>query len=62
VTVARALSDTFSGISPADAPAFIASQFAGAGAALSVALFFGWEATSVEEPSLSGNLETGQEL
>jgi glycerol uptake facilitator-like aquaporin len=62
VTVARTLSDTFSGISPGDAPAFIASQFAGAGVAACVAMLFGWEATSVEEPSLSGHLETEQQL
>jgi glycerol uptake facilitator-like aquaporin len=30
VTIARSLSDTFAGIAPADAPAFIAAQFAGA--------------------------------
>lgn len=30
ITVARALSDTFAGVRPADAPAFIAAQFAGA--------------------------------
>ena len=29
VTVARALTDTFAGIRPADAPAFVASQFVG---------------------------------
>ena len=62
VTAARALSDTFSGISPADAPAFIASQFAGAGVAMSVAKLFGWEASSVEEPSLSGHLQTGKKV
>lgn len=39
VTAARALSDTFAGIAPASAPAFIAAQFAGALAALVV---FGW--------------------
>ena len=39
VTIARSLSDTFAGIRPADAPAFIAVQFAGA--ALATALF-GW--------------------
>jgi glycerol uptake facilitator-like aquaporin len=33
VTLARAASDTFAGIRPADAPAFIAAQFAGAAAA-----------------------------
>ena len=30
VTIARSFTDTFSGIAPADAPAFIAAQFAGA--------------------------------
>jgi glycerol uptake facilitator-like aquaporin len=30
ITLARALTDTFTGIRPADAPAFIAAQFAGA--------------------------------
>ena len=33
VTLARAASDTFSGIRPADAPGFILAQFAGAAAA-----------------------------
>ena len=37
VTVARALSDTFAGIRPADMPLFILAQFAGAGAAALVA-------------------------
>lgn len=39
VTVARALSDTFAGIAPTSAPAFIAAQIAGALLALVV---FGW--------------------
>jgi glycerol uptake facilitator-like aquaporin len=30
ITIARAMTDTFAGIRPADAPAFIAAQFAGA--------------------------------
>jgi len=30
ITIARALSDTFAGVRPADAPAFIAAQFVGA--------------------------------
>lgn len=34
VTIARALTDTFAGIRPADAPAFIAAQIAGALAAM----------------------------
>jgi glycerol uptake facilitator-like aquaporin len=33
ITIARSLSDTFSGIAPADAPMFIAAQLAGAAAA-----------------------------
>ena len=36
VTLARSASDTFAGIRPADAPAFIAAQLAGAGAATSL--------------------------
>jgi len=39
VTVARSLSDTFAGIAPASAPAFIAAQVVGALVALGV---FGW--------------------
>lgn len=58
VTIARSLSDTFAGIAPADAPAFIAAQVLGAGlAALAAARVFGWRPTSEEEPSLSGRLE-----
>ena len=37
VTIARSLSDTFAGIAPAGAPAFVAAQFAGMLAALGVA-------------------------
>jgi glycerol uptake facilitator-like aquaporin len=39
VTLARSFSDTFAGIRPADAPAFVIAQFAGAGAAT---LLFNW--------------------
>lgn len=39
VTIARTLTDTFSGIAPGDAPAFIAAQLAGAVAAT---VIFGW--------------------
>ena len=39
VTIARTLTDTFSGIAPMDAPAFIAAQLVGAVAAT---LVFGW--------------------
>ena len=40
VTLARALSDTFAGIAPAGAPAFIAAQLLGALAALAAARWF----------------------
>lgn len=39
VTLARALSDTFAGIHPADVPAFVAAQILGA---LAATLAFGW--------------------
>ena len=39
VTMARALSDTFAGIRPADVPLFVAAQFAGA---LAATLLFRW--------------------
>jgi glycerol uptake facilitator-like aquaporin len=37
VTIARSLSNTFAGIAPADAPAFIAAQFVGALIAIAAA-------------------------
>lgn len=39
VTVARALSDTFSGIAPGDVPGFLLAEFAGA---LAAGCLFGW--------------------
>jgi len=39
VTVARSLSDTFAGIRPVDAPAFILAQLAGA---IAATMLFGW--------------------
>lgn len=39
ITIARSLSDTFSGIRPADAPGFIIAQLTGSGLALWVARF-----------------------
>lgn len=39
VTLARSLTDTFAGIRPTDAPAFLFAQFAGAACAV---LLFGW--------------------
>lgn len=40
VTVARAISDTFAGIRPADAPIFIVAQLVGAGAATALFAWF----------------------
>jgi glycerol uptake facilitator-like aquaporin len=56
VTIARALTDTFSGIRPADAPAFIAAQALGAMAAM---LLFRWLAgrrEAVNEPLQGGEV------
>lgn len=54
VTLGRAFSNTFSGISPADAPGFVISQFAGAIIAWAVARYiFGWGADKGEPASLS---------
>jgi glycerol uptake facilitator-like aquaporin len=39
VTIARALSNTFAGISPADAPGFIVAQLAGAALATLIAKY-----------------------
>lgn len=59
VTLARSLSNTFAGIAPADAPAFIVAQLAGAVLGLLVAeRLFGWRRESSEQPSLSGSLES----
>jgi glycerol uptake facilitator-like aquaporin len=42
VTIARSLSDSFAGIAPQGAPAFIAAQLAGAAAAVAIARWL-WE-------------------
>jgi glycerol uptake facilitator-like aquaporin len=47
VTVARALTDTFSGIQPAHAPGFIAAQLVGAAAATTL---FGWLLAPARSP------------
>ena len=52
VTLARAASDTFAGIRPVDAPAFIVAQFAGAGAA---AMCFRWLARGQIRPAKNMN-------
>ena len=46
VTIARSLSDTFAGIRPQDAPAFIAAQLFGA---VCATIFFGWLAPARED-------------
>jgi glycerol uptake facilitator-like aquaporin len=53
VTVARAFSDTFAGIRPADAPVFILAQLLGAAAATGLFAWFEREGTAVRRP-LSG--------
>jgi glycerol uptake facilitator-like aquaporin len=52
VTAARALSDTFAGIGPANAPAFAIAQFAGA---LAASWFFGWLLEARSDPSGRGD-------
>lgn len=47
VTLARAASDTFAGIRPADAPGFIAAQLAGAAAATAT---FRWLSPALQRP------------
>lgn len=66
ITIARSLSDTFSGIRPHDAPAFIAAQLAGALTALGVArvLFRSQEPTSehTEDKATLAAPQTGLDL
>jgi glycerol uptake facilitator-like aquaporin len=50
VTLARSFSDTFAGIQPADAPAFVVAQLAGAALAV---LVFGWLLGSERQAALS---------
>lgn len=58
VTIARALTDTFSGIAPRHALPFVIAQTIGGVIAWLVAeRLFGWRAGPDEEPSLSGTLE-----
>lgn len=54
ITIARSLTDTFSGIRPSDAPAFITAQLAGALAALGIARFlFPKSVTGIEHETLA---------
>jgi glycerol uptake facilitator-like aquaporin len=58
VTIARALSDTFAGIAPADAGPFIVAEVLGGTLAWAVARWiFRWDPKPEEQPSLSGSLE-----
>jgi glycerol uptake facilitator-like aquaporin len=51
VTIARSLSNTFAGIAPASAPAFIAAQLAGAVVA---GVVFGWLLGVSAKPAVAG--------
>lgn len=59
VTLARTMSDTFAGIRPADAPAFIAAQMAGAGAAT---LLFRWLIPRLPEEAEQVVVPHGEQL
>jgi glycerol uptake facilitator-like aquaporin len=60
VTIARALSDTFAGIRPMDAPLFIIAQLLGAVAATSLFAWFARDLPAVSRP-LSGPSEAAPE-
>jgi glycerol uptake facilitator-like aquaporin len=51
VTLARSLTDTFSGIAPADAPGFIVAQLLGAVAATLVVAWLVSDATGADQPT-----------
>lgn len=51
ISIARALTDTFSGIRPVDVPAFIVAQLAGSGVALVIArMLFDEQSVATESP------------
>lgn len=52
VTLARALTDSFAGIRPADVPGFVVAQLAGA---LAATFFFRWLAPAAVEPGAGGS-------
>jgi glycerol uptake facilitator-like aquaporin len=54
VTLARSATDTFAGIRPSDAPAFIAAQFLGAGSAT---VLFRWLVPTLPETHLRSSAE-----
>jgi glycerol uptake facilitator-like aquaporin len=53
VTIARSLTDTFAGIAPQDAPAFIAAQLVGAVVALTLSAWLWPRAQEAAHPSAS---------
>jgi glycerol uptake facilitator-like aquaporin len=57
VTIARSLSDTFAGIRPADAPAFIAAQCIGA---LLATWLIGWLLRAAAEPRPATSAASGE--
>jgi glycerol uptake facilitator-like aquaporin len=59
VTVARALTNTFAGIRPADAPGFVAAQLAGAFVAT---LFFRWLVPALSTDAKDVVVPHGQDL
>jgi glycerol uptake facilitator-like aquaporin len=59
VTVARALTNTFAGIRPADAPGFVAAQLAGA---LVATLFFRWLVPALSTDAKDVVVPHGQDL
>lgn len=50
ITVARSLSDSFAGIAPADVPAFVAAQLAGALAAFAIGTMIFWTPQEIVDP------------
>lgn len=54
VTVARSLTDTFTGIAPGSVPAFVAAQVAGAGAAVALVRFLYPDAHPLEDLGTPG--------
>jgi glycerol uptake facilitator-like aquaporin len=60
VTLARAATDTFSGIRPADVPAFLAAQVAGAAAATAFFVWLDRGSERLQKPSAASALSTSR--
>jgi glycerol uptake facilitator-like aquaporin len=60
VTIARALSDTFAGIAPTDAPAFIAAQLIGAATAMALFAWL-WQESAAPAPEAETTTATPAE-